>query len=291
MTSDASPFWQNAFLVGVIVAMGWCVWNGWRIGLVRALVSMLGLAAGLVIGMATGSAVGAVAGAAFPVYGAVAGLVVGAGAGLMAYGIVCFLSALLFKRTAQQRTTPLRLVYGGGGALVGAFVGVSVLWGALLFVRSMGGLCEASVAGNGEFYRLPLPESFARSLVKLRKSVEAGETGAFLMSIDVMPPEFYRVMDRVGKLYANPAALQRFVAYPPIQEVLGSTRFMDLVRDPEIQEIARTEGAAALLRNPKLQDAAKDPGLIEKLQKIDIEKALDFALAEPKSPPSATRHP
>jgi hypothetical protein len=35
------------------------------------------------------------------------------------------------------------------------------------------------------------------------------------------------------------------------------------------------------VNNPKLREALKDPSLIGKLQKIDIEKALDYALSPP----------
>jgi hypothetical protein len=164
-------------------------------------------------------------------------------------------------------------------------VGVSVLWSALLFVRSMGGLCEASVAAGDEFYRLPLPEPAARVLVKLRKSVEAGETGKFLESLDVMPPEFYHMLDRMGQLYANPEALQKFLSYPDIRAVLANTRFAELTQDAEIQDLARSQDTAALIRNPRMLAAVNDPGLIEKLQKIDIEKAFDYALGTPTPTP------
>ena len=287
---DASPFWQNAFLVGMFVAVGWCVWNGWRMGVVRAAVSMAGLFVAGLIGIAVGAAVGAILGAASPLYGGAAGMAAGVLVGLLAYGVIAFLSALLFKRTAQQRTQLLRLVYGAGGALIGAFVGVSVLWGGLMFVRSLGGFCEASVAAPAEVYRLPMPEPAAQALVKMKKSIEAGETGKLLASIDITPPEFYRVFDRLGKLVASPEAMRRFITYPEIQNVISDPGFIRLVRDPEIQDLARSSRTSDLLRNPKMHAAAADPGLIEKLQKIDIEKALDYALgaSEPGAAPTPT---
>ena len=287
---DASPFWQNAFLVGVLVAVGWCIWSGWRSGLARGVVSIMGMVAGCFVGAVAGAAVGAIAGAAIPLYGGLIGMLVGVAAGLAAYVAVSFLGALLFKRTAQQPTAVLRLIYGLGGALIGIFVGVSVFWGALLFVRGIGGFCEATVRGKSGFYGLPIPAPAARAMVKLKLSVEAGETGKFLDSLDVMPAEYYRIMEKLGRLAADPAAARKFITYPGIEDVLKDLRFTDLTNDSEIQELARTQNAAALVRNPKMLDAVKDPGLIAKLQKIDIEKALDYALspAAPKPTPHST---
>jgi hypothetical protein len=291
---EASPFWQNAFLVAVLVAVGWSVWNGWRIGLVRALVSMVGLLLSCLVGFGIGVAVGTIAGVASPRYGAVIGLLAGTVAGLVTCGGVSFVNGLLFKRTAQQPSSALRLVYGGGGALIGLFVGISVLWAALLFVRGMGGFCEASVEGKGDFYALPMPEPAAQALVKLKNSVEAGETGKFLKSVDSMPSEYYRLLERSGRLVADPAAMRKFLEYPAIQEVLADTRFLELAHDPEVQDLGRSQNSTALMAHPKLLDAVKDPGLLAKLQKIDIEKALDYALEAPSPTPSArptTSHP
>lgn len=278
---EASPFWQTAFLVFVLVAVGWCVWNGWRVGVVRAAFSMVGLLVGCLVGMGVGTAVGAVVGAAAPVYGGILGIVVGTVAGLAAYVGVAFLSALLFKRTAQQRTTLLRLIYGGGGALIGVFAGVSVLWGALFFVRGFGGVLETSVEGRSGSNPFPIPEPVARGLVKLKRSVEIGDTGRFLESIDVMPKEFYRTLDKAGAVVSRPAALRRFFEYPPIIEIMRDPKIVAITYDSNVADATREQQVAALLRNPKIIQAVNDPGLIGKLQKIDIEKALDYALRPP----------
>jgi hypothetical protein len=46
------------------------------------------------------------------------------------------------------------------------------------------------------------------------------------------------------------------------------------------------------MKNQKVIDAANDPALIAKLQKIDIEKALDFALSAPApAKPPHSPHP
>ena len=117
----------------------------------------------------------------------------------------------------------------------------------------------------------------------MRNSVEAGSTGRILDSIDVMPAEFYVVMDKFGKLIADPEAMRRFITYPGVNDVLADTHFLDLVHDPEVQEIVRSQNGSALIKHPKMLEAVKDPGLLAKLQKIDINKALDYALTPPKA--------
>lgn len=289
MTPAASPFWQNAFLVAVLVAFGWCVWNGWRLGIVRALWSILAMSVAGVAGVFVGTLVGGVALAVIPSFSAMVGVAAGALTALFAYLACSFVGGLLFKRTSQQPTATLRLGFGLGGAALGAVSGLFLFWAALLFVRGLGGLCEGTVAGQDDFYALPIPEPAARTLVRLKKSVEAGDTGRVLDSLDVMPEEFYRVIGKFGRLAADPEAVQRFADEPEIAQVLADTRFADLIRDPEVQEIVRSRHSEALLGNSKMLQAMKDPGLLAKLQKIDIEKALDRALSPPK--PAATPAP
>jgi hypothetical protein len=290
---DASPFWQNAFLVAAFVVFGWCVWSGWRLGIVRAVWSLLSMVAAGVVAVFVMLLLSAITIKIVPTLSAMIGLAGGALAALMIYLVSAFLGGLLFKRTAQQPTAALRLAFGMSGAALGVLVGVSMLWAMLLFVRGLGGVCEATVAGPGEIYTLPMPEPAARALVKLKLSVEAGSTGKFLDSVDVMPTEFYTLLERFGKLLADPEAMRRFITCPQLSEVLADSHFLELVKDPEVQEIVRSQNNNALMSHPKMLEAVKDPGLLAKLQKIDINKALDYALNPPKPAPTpaAAPHP
>jgi len=286
MMPDASPFWQNAFLVGVFVVFGWFVWNGWRLGVIRMLWSILAMSAACVVGMVAGLVVGGLALAVSPMASTMAGMAAGALAMLVVYIAGSFVGGLLFKRTSQQPTSVLRLGMGLGGAAIGLVFGLFTLWAALLFVRGMGGICEGTIANANGMYSLPLPEPVARTLVKLKKSVEAGDTGRIFESVDVMPREFYWMMDKFGKLVADPEAMRRFIAYPEVHEVLADPQFLALIRDPEIQEIVRSHDSGSLMSHPKMLQAVKDTGLLAKLQKIDINKALDYALAKPAATPA-----
>jgi hypothetical protein len=66
-----------------------------------------------------------------------------------------------------------------------------------------------------------------------------------------------------------------------VQGLLTDPRLVALTSDPEAGEALRSGGMGGLLKNRHLVAALNDPALIAKVQKIDIEKALDYALAAP----------
>lgn len=287
---DASPFWQNAFLVGVIVVVGWCVWSGWRAGVVRTALALGGMIAGGFIGFGMGGAAAAVVGRFVPVPTMILTAALALIIGLGVYFAAWFLGALLFKRTAQQGSFLLRVVYGGGGALLGAFLGLTVVWGALLLVRGLGGFYEGTLT-EGRHAHVSAPGAAAAALVKLKRSIEAGETGRSLLAIDVMPDKFYRTFEKIGRVAANPTAAQRLLGYAPVQGLLTDPHLVALTSDPGAGEALQTGGIGELLKNRHLVAALNDPALIAKVQKIDIEKALDYALAAQAPTPRSAHTP
>lgn len=275
---EASPIWQNLFLVGVLVAFGWCVWNGWRTGVVRALCSLFAMVVALVVGLFIGVLVLAVMAGISLTFGIIAGWIAGVVSGLVVYFILTFVAALLLKRTSQQKTIALRLVYGIGGAAIGVLVGLSIYWGAIMFVRGIGGFWEPRFQPVAAHSPLPKPNAAEAVVVKLKRSIEAGSTGRTLLAGDVMPESFYRVVNKLGQMLVDPRAVNRFFQYPDIVAVLNDPAFSSLMAG------SSGNGASVddyLRTNQRLLAATKDPALIEKLQKIELEKALDFALQEP----------
>jgi len=288
---EASPFWQNAFLGFVILIGAWSIWCGWRAGLVREVLALGGMFAGGFAGLAVGGGVGSIAGRIFPVPGLLVGLLVGLVVGVGIYLAIWFLGALLFKRTAQQRTLPLRLLYGIGGAAMGLLVGLSLVWGALLFVRGLGGFYEGRFLPASLASGLPRPNVAEASLVKLKRSIEAGPTGRQLLAIDVMPENYYRIFDKLGRVAAQPVAMRRLLEYPAVQDLLSDPALVAITSDPAAAEEARGKSLAALMSNPRILAAANDPALIAKVEKIDIEGALDFALAPAGPNSKGSPHP
>lgn len=283
---EASPFWQNAFLAGVFVLFGWAVWSGWRAGVVRAAAGLLGLVGGGFFGFAVGSALTPLIGFVVPLPRPFIALVLGLVIGVAIYLGTWFLAALLFKRTAQQRTGLLRFFYGLGGALLGAGIGVTLYWTALFGVRGFGGLLEgefAVPAGARENF-------FTRAVVKLKRSIEAGPTGRQIVAGDIMPEWIYSLLEKLGEFTAaarvDPAVIDRFYQYPPVADLMTDPRIVAITSDPEAYDSMQDQNLGALLRNPKLIAALNDPALIAKAQKIELEKALDYALQKPAPTPA-----
>lgn len=285
---EASPFWQNAFLLFVGLALAWGVWSGWREGVVRAVVRLAALTGGGFVGLAVGGALAPLVSAVLPVPAPLVALVLALVIAIGVYAVAWLLSALLFKRTAQQPSALLRLVFGGGGAVVGAVIGLTLVWAALLGVRGLGGFYQGILEG-----RPPAdlrPGGFALGLVKLKRSIEAGGPAAHVLAWDIVPEGTYRLLEKSGRVFAQPRAVERLLGYPPIQELLNDPKLVAITTDPDTVDAVRDQSLAALLTNPALAAAANDPALIARVRQLDIEAALDYALARPKpapAPPSA----
>lgn len=285
---DASPFWQNAFLVGVFVVIGWGVWSGWREGVVRAGFRLVALLGGGFVGLAVGGAVAPIVTMLLPVPAPLVAVAVGLVVALAIYALAWIISALLFKRTGQQPSAILRLFFGAGGGLLGAFIGLTVVWAGLLFVRGLGGFYEGMLEAGRD--ALVAPGGAGVALVKLKRSIEAGGPAAQVVALDVVPAEYYRIGQKLGRVSAEPAALHRLLSYPPIQALLADPKLAAVTSDPAAYDAVRTQSLAALFANRGLLAALNDPALIARAQKIDIEAALDYALADP-APPAAKPSP
>jgi hypothetical protein len=106
-----------------------------------------------------------------------------------------------------------------------------------------------------------------------------------------MPEKFYHVFEKLGRVAANPVAARRLVEYPPVQGLLTDPHLVALTSDPEAGAALQTGGIGGLLKNRHLLAALNDPALIARVQKIDIEKALDYALAAPVPTPHPAHTP
>lgn len=272
---EPSNFLQTAFLLWSVVTILWSTWVGWRKGVVRAALSLGGMFAGAFIGMAVAAIVPTL------LLGVIAGLVVGIGVWV---GVV-LLGAVVFKRTEHQRSVVLKVLYGGGGALVGCFLGVTIVWGGLFFVRGLGAFAEPRFGDVAKYYGVPEPSGFEGWMVRIKHSLEDGAMGSTWASFDPMPESTYRVMGKLGRLASDPSAVKKLMDQPEIQEITGDAEFSDLAANSSVGAAARSGDLSAVLLNKQLIAAARDPDLIAKLKKIELEPLLDRALGITPDPP------
>jgi len=278
----ASPTWQGIlFFVGACF-LAWETWRGWRGGIVRSGLNFVAFVASGFLGYFGGQIVAAGWGLFSPGSAVVAGLVAGVSITLFVFGSALFLSALIFKRTGQQPSATIRFFYGGGGAIFGFLTGVAIVLGGVSLIRACGALAESAIHAR--------PTGGVPSVLlgaaTLKESLELGAPGRVVQSLDVISPQGYETITRIGELSANPEAMTRFMDDPGVQKILRNPKMAALLSDPAVVRAAERHDLFSLMRSKALLDAAGDPEFQKLLMGLDLQKALDYALPKAHSSPT-----
>jgi hypothetical protein len=215
----------------------------------------------------------------------------GAIVALVVYGPIASLGSILFKRTAQHSSAPVRLVYGLSGALTGVGFGLFFIWLILVGIRSVGSIADAKVQARPRTNAQPPSPGADRSLAlenldansltsflaRLKNSVELGSVGDLLKKADLTPPAVYQTLKDAGTVCANPENARRFLSFTGAVELSEHPKIVALRNDPEIADLIRQGRILELLQHPRVLEAANDPTLVEKVKQFDIKKALEYA--------------
>ncbi len=260
----------------------WEVSVGWRRGVVRSAVYFGAVVVSGFAGVIAGQAVASAWGRVLPGSAFLAGLVAGAFVVVLVMVTCIVVGALLFKRTAQQSSAFVRLLFGAGGAFFGLLLGLAVLWGAISIVRVTGAMAETTIADRPS----TASSSILRAFAKLKESIELGEAGRMVESVDVLPPATYKMIGQVGALGSDRDAMVRFLDYPGVQELLQNPRMARLLEDPSVLQASQSGNFLALMSNKSLLEAAGDPALMKLLQSFDLQKALDYAVPSAEASPT-----
>ncbi|PYK20134.1 MAG: hypothetical protein DME55_03120 [Verrucomicrobia bacterium] len=220
---------------------------------------------------------------------------------IAAYMLVGGVGAILFKRTSQQESGLLYLIYGFAGAILGLFFGLFLLWLTVASVRTVGALAEGQAGGRSgaathdaqdptsralEVRRRFLSESedrtltLATSLARLKNSLELGLLGSVLKNTDPVSQRTYQMLEKAGSVFSNPERAQKFLTFPGARELAEHPKIVALRSDPEIADLIAQGRFLDLLQNPRVIEVANDPVLAERIRKFDIQRALDYALEE-----------
>ena len=111
---------------GVILVLFEVV-RAWRLGLMRQIARLIALGAAYGAAFLGGSFCVPLARFFFKMPDPVLSILCGAMLALTAYALVSGIGAILFKRTSQQGSGLLYLIYGFAGAVLGLFFGVFLL--------------------------------------------------------------------------------------------------------------------------------------------------------------------
>lgn len=289
-----SHLWQTLFVSFAVVLVLFEMLRGWRLGLPRQFVRLIAIVAAYGAAFYGGPAMVPVARQFFRLPDFALSAIGGAALAFVIYAVISGAGALVFRRTAQQESGMLRLIYGASGAFIGIFFGLFFVWMLLLGVRSLGSIADARVrAANGE--SLPpnarrivggrmvdartgdagsLPETLAR----LKNSVELGVLGDAVKKLDPLPPGTFQTLGKVGETFAKPENTERFLSFPGARELSMHPRIVQLRQDPHVAKLISEGRFLELLQDQRLIDALNDPTLIERLKKFDLQRALDYAM-------------
>ncbi len=295
---SGSPVWQTIFVSFAVILMLFQIVRGWRLGLPRQLVRIGAIVAAYSAGLFGGGILVPLLRPLIKVPDFIISALGGVILALIVYSLVNMIGTILFKRTGQQSSGLVRLVYGVSGAVLGIFFGMFFLWVLIMGIRSVGALAEAQLNASApnppvvvddpqmnlravrqRQVAAPPPDedSLAVSMARLKKSIELGSVGAFVRQTDVLPAGIYETLAKVGEVFAKPESASRFLAYPGVAELAETPQLLALRADPQVTRMIEQGRIWELLQDERLIEAANDPELARRLKKFDLRKALDYA--------------
>ncbi len=289
----ASPLWQTVFVSFAVVLLLFQVARGWRLGLPRQVVRFVALLAAYGSALFGGKAVLPFLRPLLKVPDFILAAFGGAILAMIVYSVINTVGTILFKRTGQQESRAVRLVYGLSGAVLGLFFGLFFIWLTIVGIRALGSLGEAQVntraprreaspIGSRANARVKLENvrdenSLAFSLARLKKSIELGALGDVVKQTDVLPSGIYETLARLGEVFSEPDRISRFLSYPGVMELADDPKILALRADPEIARMLEEGRLMDLLQDPRLIEAANDSSFAARLKKFDLRKALEYA--------------
>ncbi|MDQ6764574.1 MAG: CvpA family protein [Verrucomicrobiota bacterium] len=293
---SGSPLWQAVFISFAAVLMLFQIARGWRLGLPRQLVRIAAVVSAYSAALWGGEALLPLLRPLLKVPDFVLSALGGAVLAMIIYSVINTVGAILFKRTGQQSSSAVRLLFGGSGALLGIFFGLFFVWLLVAGVRSLGAIAEAEINATASRGISKFEEPAARSrrgpravvdvdqdslvfsFARLKKSIELGTFGELVKRTDVLPGGIYETLGHVGEVFAQPERAARFLGYPGVTDLMDNPKILALRADPEIANMIQQGRVLDLLQDERLVETMNDPELRAELKKLNFKAALDHAL-------------
>ena len=295
--ASGSIFWQIVFVSFAIVLVLFEMARGWRLGLMRQFARVGALIAAYAAAFFGGKLIVPMIRPFLKLPDFVISVLGGAVLAILVYCTITSLGRILFKRTGQQDSFIVRVLYGSTGALLGILVGLFFVWLMVVGVRAVGSVADAQVRNQLDTNLSSQPQSLhavdlrrrlltesnepsptlATSLARLKNSLELGSLGDAVKKADVIPTQTYETLGKVGKTFSDPEAAQKFLSYPGARELSEHPKIIALRNDPAINELIEQGRFIDLLRNDRIIDAANDPTLRDQISRFNLQQALDYA--------------
>ncbi|MEP6668137.1 MAG: CvpA family protein [Chthoniobacter sp.] len=293
--------YQAGFLVGAVLFIAFTAWHGWRLGIVRQIMSILALAAAYIIGYFGGGNLGRLLHHFFDLPERALAVLGAVGLGFVVYCCITLLGVIAFTKTAQQKAGLTRLGYGISGSACGALYGLFLVWIMVLAIRLLGSVAETQltmpehprlIAGKPSPSPSPSPtppSAMIRTLAHMKESLEQGATGAVVQQVDPIPGTLYGILRKLGVMVSDDKSVDRFLSYPGVKPLLAHPKIAALQNDAQISRDIVNQNYFALIRNPHIITAANDAEIAELMRKFEFEKALDYAIRRPEQDTAENR--
>jgi uncharacterized membrane protein required for colicin V production len=281
---SGSSLWQIVFVSFAAVLLLFQVLRGWRLGLPRQLVRLAALVIAYAVALFCGEMLLPLLRPMIKAPDFVLTALGGAILAALVYLIINTTGAIIFKRTSQQESSLVRLIYGISGAAFGVVFGLIFIWIIIVGIRSIGAVAEAQVNASAPqtslHHKAPAPpdeSSLEVSVARLKKSLELGHVGNVVKQTDVIPTGIYDTLSKVGEVFANPEHATRFLSYPGVTQLAENPKILALRADPQITRMIEEGRLWELLQDDRLIEAANDPELAKQVKQFDLKKALEYA--------------
>jgi Colicin V production protein len=281
--------------------------NGWRQGFARQAMTLVSIVCAYAAAyFGAGSAAPAFRFLGYPpqITTVIAGGVIGLCTFLGLHG----LRRILFKRTAQQPSTKVRLSYGILGALIGMAFGAFLFVVTTGVVRALGFVAKSRLEDMEKEAResptgAPMPPltpeddpgAMVRSIAKLGTALDQGKSGDFFHRYEKAPAaHVFSTLTKLGIMISRPEAVDRFLKFPGVGQLTGHPKLVAVKNDPEVAALLASNSYIKLLRHEKVLALSADEEFNALIKKMNFEKALDHALQgveSAKAPPDPAGKP
>ncbi len=275
-----------------VAALGF---NGWRQGLVRQVMTLAAIACAYAAAYYGASS-------AAPIFGflnyppQITKLIGGAAVGCATFLGVHGLRRWFFKRTAEQKNAGVRVSFGVLGAILGVTFGSLVFLITTVFLARGIGVAAKSRLEDIEREKQSAPTlvpedpgSLVRTFAKLGGALDEGASGKFIRRYDNTPiSHVFATIAKLTVMVSRVEAVDRFLAYPGIEKLAMHPKLVAVKNDPEVFKLLNDGSYVKLLRHEKVLALANDAEFKGLLEKMEFEKALDFALKPDKQAPPPT---
>jgi hypothetical protein len=287
--------WQLVFVSLAIVVLLLEIIHGWRLGLVRQLVRVIAIIVAYSCAFFAARATIPIMRSFFKLPDPILAILGGAILAAILFTAINVTGAFLFKKTAQQQSRFVRLIWGSTGALLGILLGLFTIWLTFAGIRMIGSVAEArlrtpnapvgttaqpteSAQIRSESAASPLPNPLMTMLAEMKSSLESGRVGEAVRTIDPLPPALYRALEKAGEVASSVQSAERFLSFPGAREISEHPKVVALRNDPRVMELIADGRLLELMKNQRMIDAMNDPALQARVKQFDLERALDYAL-------------